>query len=80
MEHQRQGHHARALPVRKRRSGQQLLYGLGVLLLLGTVVLTKSRGALVATMLVPGVYILRRFGIKAVIPAAVLAAPAKETE
>jgi hypothetical protein len=61
--------------IRKRRSGQQLLYGLGVLLLLGTVVLTKSRGALVATMLVPGVYILRRFGIKAVIPAAVLAAP-----
>jgi hypothetical protein len=61
--------------IRKRKGGQQLLFGLGVLLLLATVVLTKSRGSLVAAMLVPGVYIVRRFGVKAMLPAAMLALP-----
>ncbi len=61
--------------IRKRRGGQQLLYGIAVLLLLATVVLTKSRGSLIGAMLVPGVYIVRRFGVKAVLPAAMLALP-----
>jgi hypothetical protein len=61
--------------LRRRKTASQLLIGVAVLLLLATVVLTKSRGGLVAAMLVPGVYIVRRFGVAAVIPAALLAVP-----
>lgn len=57
-----------AFALRKRRAGGQLLMVLGVLLLLATVWLTRSRGGLIAAMLVPGVYIFRRFGLRAVIP------------
>jgi O-antigen ligase len=49
--------------------------GLGVLLMLATVLLTKSRGGLIAAMLVPAVYIVRRFGLRAVVPAAAIALP-----
>lgn len=61
--------------LRRRRTASQLVMAAGVLLLLATVVLTKSRGGLIAAMLVPGVYIVRRFGIAAVIPALLMAVP-----
>lgn len=57
-----------AFALRKRRPGNHLLMFLGVVLLLATVWLTRSRGGLVAAMLVPGVYVFRRFGLRAVIP------------
>jgi hypothetical protein len=64
-----------AFTLRKRGAGGQLLMVLGVLLMLLMVWLTKSRGGLIAALLVPGAYIFRRFGIRAVIPLVVLAAP-----
>jgi hypothetical protein len=57
-----------AFALRKRRAGGKLLMALGVLLLLGTVWFTRSRGGLIAAMLVPGVYVFRRFGFRAAIP------------
>ncbi len=63
-----------AFALRKRRSGGALLMVGGVLLMLATVWLTRSRGGLVAAMLVPGVYVFRRFGFRAVIPLAMMGA------
>jgi hypothetical protein len=64
-----------AFALRKRSGGGQLLMVLGVLLMLATVWMTKSRGGLIAAMLVPGVYIFRKYGWRAVIPLVVLAVP-----
>jgi O-antigen ligase len=61
--------------LRRRRAASQIVIAVCVLLLLATVVLTKSRGGLIAAMLVPGVYVVRRFGFAAMIPAALLAVP-----
>jgi hypothetical protein len=61
--------------IRKKKGGSQILVGLGVVLILATIMMTQSRGALVAAMLVPGVYVLRRWGVRALIPAAMLALP-----
>jgi O-antigen ligase len=61
--------------LRKRRTASKLVMVAGVLLLVATVVLTKSRGGLIVAMLVPGVYIVRRFGLAAIAPAALLAIP-----
>jgi O-antigen ligase len=61
--------------LRKRSSMWQLVLGLGVSMVLFTVFMTQSRGGLVAALLVPGVYIVRRYGIAAVIPAAILGLP-----
>jgi O-antigen ligase len=61
--------------LRRRRASAHLAVGLGIALILATIWLTKSRGGLIASMLVPGVYLLRRYGLKAVIPAAVVAIP-----
>jgi O-antigen ligase len=61
--------------LRTRRSGAHLLLGLGVALLLATVLLTRSRGGLVAAMLVPGVYVIRRWGLVALLPVAFIAIP-----
>ncbi|MGE0549445.1 MAG: O-antigen ligase family protein [Kofleriaceae bacterium] len=48
---------------------------LAVLLVVATVYLTRSRGAQVSLLMVPGVYALRRWGWKALIPMAVCALP-----
>ncbi len=61
--------------IRKKGAGSKLLVVLGVALLLATVWMTKSRGGLVAAMLVPAVWIIRRYGIGALIPALMLAVP-----
>ena len=59
--------------LRRRRASAHLATGLGIALILATVWLTKSRGGLVAAMLVPGIYALRRYGLKIVIPVIPLA-------
>ena len=61
--------------LRKRRPSSQILVGLGVALLLATIILTRSRGGLVCALLVPGVYVIRRYGWSAIIPLATLALP-----
>lgn len=61
--------------LRRRRAAAHLATGLGIALVLATVWLTKSRGGLVAAMLVPGVYAVRRYGWRAVIPALMVAIP-----
>ena len=60
---------------RRRRAAAQVAIALGVAMIVVTVVLTQSRGGLVAAMLVPGVYLVRRYGLLALIPAAVVAVP-----
>ncbi|HEX5058229.1 MAG TPA: O-antigen ligase family protein [Kofleriaceae bacterium] len=64
-----------AFALRKRRGGGKLAMVLGVLLMVTMVWMTKSRGGLIAAMLVPTVYVIRRFGIRAVIPMAMVAIP-----
>jgi O-antigen ligase len=61
--------------LRKRGSPVMVLYCIGAAITFATVFMTQSRGGLIAGLLVPGVYLLRRYGIKAVIPAAILATP-----
>jgi O-antigen ligase len=61
--------------IRRRRAPSQILMVVGVVLLVATVVFTQSRGGLLVAMMVPGVYIVRRFGLAAIIPAALLAVP-----
>ncbi len=50
-------------------------YGSCVLVVVVTVYLTQSRGGLVAAMLVPGVYLIRRYGLGVAIPCALLGVP-----
>lgn len=42
----------------------------GVVLVVLTILMTQSRGGFVSAMLVPGVYLIRRYGLWAVVPAA----------
>jgi hypothetical protein len=60
-----------------RRGGLVGVFGYGscVLLVFVTVYLTQSRGGLVAAMLVPGVYLIRRYGLGIAIPCALLGVP-----
>jgi O-antigen ligase len=61
--------------LRRRRAAAHLATGLGIAMILATIWLTKSRGGLIASMLVPGVYLFRRYGFKIVIPGVLLAIP-----
>ena len=61
--------------LRRRGSATMLLYCLGAVIAFATVFMTQSRGGLIAALLVPGVYLVRRYGVKAMIPAAMLAIP-----
>jgi O-antigen ligase len=61
--------------LRKRHGLGRVAMYVGVGVVLFTVYLTESRGGLVAAMLVPGVYIVRRYGLAAVIPAVLVAIP-----
>jgi len=60
--------------LRKRGAGKLAMYA-GVALVMYTVFRTQSRGGLVAAMLVPGIYLFRRYGFKVLIPAVLVAAP-----
>ncbi len=64
-----------AFVLRKRGFGQRALLWTLVALVAATIWLTQSRGGLIAGMLVPGVYVVRRWGFKAVIPALLVALP-----
>jgi hypothetical protein len=61
--------------LRRRGSATMLLYCLGAMIAFATVFMTQSRGGLIAGLLVPGVYVVRRYGVKALIPAAMVAIP-----
>ena len=64
-----------AFAIRKRKPHAVLFYGLAAAIAFYTVFMTQSRGGLVAALLVPGIYIVRRYGLKAMIPAAAIALP-----
>jgi hypothetical protein len=64
-----------AFLLRKRSSLWKLVLMVAFGIALSTVFMTQSRGGLVAAMLVPGVYMVRRYGLAAVIPAALVAIP-----
>ena len=61
--------------LRKRRTLWQVPLALGVVMVVVTVYMTQSRGGLIAAMLVPGIFLIRRFGVLAVIPGALVALP-----
>lgn len=62
--------------LRKRKSSAGVFFfGLAAAIVIYTVFMTQSRGGLVASMLVPGVYLVRRYGLRAMIPAAMVALP-----
>lgn len=61
--------------LRKKSFGGKLAAYAGVGMVIYTVFRTESRGGLVAAMLVPGVYLVRRYGFKAIIPALAVAGP-----
>jgi hypothetical protein len=61
--------------LRKRTPAGVFFYGLAAGLVFYTVYMTQSRGGLVAALLVPGIYIVRRYGLKSVIPAIAVAVP-----
>jgi hypothetical protein len=61
--------------LRKKRAAAKVAVGVGVGLVVVTVYMTQSRGGLVAAMLVPGVYLVRKYGLKALIPALLVAVP-----
>ncbi len=58
-----------AFALRRRTPARVIVCGIGVVLVLATVMLTGSRGGMISAMLVPGVYLLRRYGLWAVVPA-----------
>ena len=64
-----------AFLLRKRGAGWFVILAGAVVVTVWTVFLTQSRGGLVAALLVPGVYVVRRYGIGALIPAAAAALP-----
>ncbi|CAN5878194.1 hypothetical protein BH11MYX2_BH11MYX2_31380 [soil metagenome] len=57
-----------AFGLRKRTFGRRSLCILGVGLVVAVVLMTKSRGGLIAALLVPGVYLVRRYGWLAILP------------
>ena len=61
--------------LRGRSAGRKLALYAGVALVAVTVFYTESRGGLIAALLVPGVFIVRRYGVLALVPAALVAAP-----
>jgi O-antigen ligase len=64
-----------AFGLRRREPLSVIVVSFAVAIVVATVFLTQSRGGLVAMLLVPGVYIVRRYGVKAIVPAALVAVP-----
>ena len=65
-----------AFALRRRTALNLVLCGAGVAIVLLTVLQTQSRGGLISALLVPGVYLIRRYGLWSVIPGALMALPA----
>lgn len=61
--------------LRKRHSAGKIAMVVGSAIVVATVFFTESRGGLIAMLLVPGVYLIRRYGWRALGPAVVLATP-----
>jgi O-antigen ligase/polysaccharide polymerase Wzy-like membrane protein len=61
--------------LRRRNAVNVVVCGAGVAIVIMTVMQTQSRGGLVSALLVPGVYLLRRYRLWAVIPGALMALP-----
>jgi len=61
-----------AFALRRRTALGVAFCAAGVVLVIATILMTKSRGGLVSAMLVPGVYLIRRYGLWAVIPGGVV--------
>jgi hypothetical protein len=61
--------------LRRRTPIWTLFLGVGVGVVFFTIFQTQSRGGLVAAMLVPAIYLLRRYGPVSLIPAALVALP-----
>jgi hypothetical protein len=61
--------------IRKRTGHAVFFYGLAAGVVFYTTFMTQSRGGLIAGLLVPGVFIVRRYGLKSMIPAAAIALP-----
>jgi hypothetical protein len=61
--------------LRKRHPLWMLLLGGAVAIVFFTIFQTQSRGGLVAAMLVPAIYLLRRYGPLSLVPAAIVALP-----
>ena len=61
--------------LRRRGGSTRTFTVVGVAIVIVTVFLTQSRGGLVAAMLVPGIYIIRKYGLGALVPAMMVAAP-----
>jgi hypothetical protein len=58
-----------AFAMRRRSALRVAFCTISVVLVLLTILMTQSRGGLISAMLVPGVYLVRRYGLWAVIPA-----------
>jgi O-antigen ligase len=64
-----------AFGIRKRGALSRLMITLGAALIVTGVFMTQSRGGLIAAMLVPGVYLVRKYGVKVLVPALAFAVP-----
>jgi len=64
-----------AFARRKRTAGATAACIAGIVLVLATILMSQSRGGLLSAFLVFGIYIVRRFGLWTMIPAAALALP-----
>ena len=64
-----------AFMMRKRTTASMIMGTLGVVLVLWTVLLTQSRGGLIVALMIPGVYFVKKFGVKGFVGAAAMAMP-----
>ncbi|MEO8846715.1 MAG: O-antigen ligase family protein [Kofleriaceae bacterium] len=58
---------------RRNAPGKRFLYGVGIAVCVVAVFMTESRGGLLAMVLVPGIYAIRKWGWSVVIPGALIA-------
>lgn len=61
-----------AFALRKRTAGAVIFCTLGIGLVVATILMTKSRGGLIGGMMVPGLYLVRRYRFKALVPLGIL--------
>ncbi|MGE0400399.1 MAG: O-antigen ligase family protein [Kofleriaceae bacterium] len=62
-----------AFALRKRTVGSVVFCTLAIGVVVATILMTKSRGGLIGGLMVPGLYLVRRYRLKALIPGVILA-------
>lgn len=62
-----------AFALRKRTAGSIVFCTLAIAVVIATILMTKSRGGLIGGLMVPGLYLVRRYRFKAVVVGAVAA-------